>query len=222
MDPVVRADVARRRHDYGSAPFDVTDAAPDPILQFERWYADAVDADLTEPNAMTLATVDEHGRPQARVVLLRGIGDDGFRFFTNYESAKARELDLHPFAALTFAWLDLHRQVRVSGPVRRLGDEAGDAYFASRPRGSRLGAWASPQSEVLTDREQLDRLLAATEERFAGVEDVPRPAFWGGFLVVPEVVEFWQGRLSRLHDRLRYRRDGDGDGEAWTIERLAP
>jgi pyridoxamine 5'-phosphate oxidase len=217
MDPV-QADVERRRRDYVTAPFDAADAAPDPIAQFERWYADAVDSGVTEPNAMGLATVDEHGRPQARVVLLRGIGADGFRFYTNLESAKAREIAAHPFAALTFAWLDLHRQVRVSGPVRRLTGADEDAYFATRPRGHRLGAWASPQSEVLGGRDELERLVAEAEERFAGVEDVPRPPFWGGYLVEPEVVEFWQGRLNRLHDRLRYHREAD----RWVVERLAP
>ena len=217
MDPV-QADVARRREDYVSAPLDAVDVAADPILQFERWYAEAVDAGLPEPNAMTLATVDADGRPQARVVLLRGIDAEGFRFYTNHEGAKARELAAHPAAALTFFWPELHRQVRVTGAVRRLGEAESDAYFASRPRGSRIGAWSSPQSQVLADREELDRLVAETEARFAGVQDVPRPPFWGGYLVAPDVVEFWQGRQSRLHDRLRYRREGDD----WVLERLAP
>jgi pyridoxamine 5'-phosphate oxidase len=217
MDPV-QADLQQRRSDYASAPLDVGDVLDDPILQFERWYGEAVDAGMPEPNAMTLTTVDAGGRPQARVVLLRGVGPDGFRFFTNYEGAKARELAAHPVAALAFFWADLHRQVRVTGAVRRLGDADNDGYFASRPRGSRIGAWSSPQSQVLAAREDLDRLVAETEARFAGVEDVPRPEFWGGYLVVPDGIEFWQGRVNRLHDRLRYRRDG----ERWALERLAP
>jgi pyridoxamine 5'-phosphate oxidase len=217
MDPV-QEDVEHRRRSYESAAFDVEDADPDPIVQFERWYAEAADAGLTEPNAMALATVDERGRPQSRIVLLRGIGPDGFRFYTNLESAKGRELAAHPYASLTFGWLDLHRQVRVSGPVRRLAAEDEDAYFATRPRGHRLGAWASPQSDVLAGRDELERLFTDVDDRFAGVEDVPRPPFWGGYLVEPETIEFWQGRVNRLHDRLRYRR---ADG-AWVIERLAP
>ena len=217
MDPV-QADLEQRRRDYASAPLDVGDVLDDPILQFERWYGEAVDAGMPEPNAMTVATVDAGGRPQARVVLLRGVGPDGFRFFTNYEGAKAGELAAHPVVALTFFWADLHRQVRITGSVRRLGEADNDRYFASRPRGSRIGAWSSPQSQVLAGREDLDRLVAETEARFAGVEDVPRPEFWGGYLVVPDSIEFWQGRVNRLHDRLRYRRDG----ERWLLERLAP
>ena len=200
--------------DYDAPPLEPGDLDPDPIAQFRTWFAEARSAGLNEPEAMTVSTT----APASRHVLLRGVDERGFTFFTNYRSAKARELEADPRVALTFAWLDLHRAVRVTGRAERLPQAESDAYFASRPRGSRIGAWASPQSEVIPDRSSLDAGVAEVEARFAGVEDVPRPPHWGGILVVPERLEFWQGRPSRLHDRLRYRR---ADG-AWAIERLAP
>ena len=168
---------------------------------------------------MTVSTVDERGRPSSRYVLLRGIDERGLTFFTNYASDKARDLAGNPHCALTFGWLALHRSVRVEGVAERLPGAESDAYFAGRPRASRIGAWASPQSSELASRAELDELVAATEQRFADTDDVPRPAGWGGFLVRPERVELWQGRPSRLHDRLRYERAADG---AWTRVRLAP
>jgi pyridoxamine 5'-phosphate oxidase len=215
---VTTADELRlRRVQYETAGLDVADVAAEPLAQWERWYADASSAGVAEPNAMVVATAATDGRPDARFVLVRGVDDRGLVFHTNYESVKSRQLVANPFAAGVFAWLDLHRQVRVRGPVERLGDVESDAYFASRPRDSQVGAWASPQSEVIADRAELDRLVAEVEARFVG-GDVPRPPFWGGWRLVVEGAEFWQGRRNRLHDRIRYRRADGG----WAIERLAP
>ncbi len=205
------------RKDYTLHGLSEADVAGDPFTQFERWLTEALEAGLPEPNAMTLATADVVGRPAARVVLLRGIDAGGFVWYTNYESRKGRELSANPHAALVFYWPQLERQVRVEGPVEVLDQAQSDTYFNSRPRGSRLGAWASPQSQVIAERAVLDAQLAEVEARFPG-DELPRPPFWGGFRLAPEVVEFWQGRPSRLHDRLRYRRPG----EAWLVERLAP
>jgi pyridoxamine 5'-phosphate oxidase len=194
------------------------DLDPDPILQFTVWLQQAVEAGLPEPTAMTLATASADGVPAARMVLLKGCDPGGFIFFSNYESAKGHDLAANPRAALVFFWAPLERQVRVAGDVSRLSPEESDAYFASRPRGSRLGALASRQSSVIPNRETLERRLAEVEALYPG-DAIPRPGYWGGFRVAPRWIEFWQGRPSRLHDRLRYTRQPD---ETWTVERLAP
>lgn len=199
-------------------PLSRTDLDPDPILQFERWF-EAAGQVVPLPEAMTLATVDDQGRPDARMVLLKGFGPDGFRFFTNYEGAKARQLVASGAAALVFFWAPLDRQVRIRGAVRRLDAAASDEYFASRDRASQIGAWASPQSQPLPDgREALESLAAEVAERF-GEGEVPRPPHWGGFVVEPRSIEFWQGRGARLHDRFQYERRPDG---VWGVTRLAP
>jgi pyridoxamine 5'-phosphate oxidase len=205
------------RRDYEGQDLDPAAVSPDPIEQVRVWLHGAREAGVYEPEAMTVSTVGDDGRPSSRYVLLRGLDERGFSFFTNYDSAKGRALAQRPYAALTFGWLALHRAVRVEGDVERLPAPESDAYFASRPRGAQISAWASPQSAVIAGREELDRAMAEVEARFAGVE-VPRPPHWGGFLVRPERIELWQGRLNRLHDRVRYQREGDG----WRTERLAP
>ena len=205
------------RRDYEGLHLDRSELAPDPIEQFRDWLAAARDAGIYEPEAMTVSTVGADGRPSSRYVLLRGLDERGYCFYTNYRSAKARALEANPFAALTFGWLQIHRAVRVEGTVERLPEAESDAYFAERPRAARISAWASPQSEVIASREELERAAGAVEQRFAGAE-IPRPPHWGGFLVRPERVELWQGRAGRLHDRLRYERERDG----WRVVRLAP
>ncbi|GII66973.1 pyridoxine/pyridoxamine 5'-phosphate oxidase [Sphaerisporangium krabiense] len=190
--------------------------APDPVTQFASWFADAVEAGLPEPNAMVLATSSAGGLPTARTVLLKGYDQQGFVFYTNYESRKGRDLAENPRACLLFPWHPLRRQVRVEGKVTKLPREDSAAYFHSRPYGSRVGAWASRQSAVVRSREELDARFRELAERWP--EDPPVPDFWGGFRVVPTEVEFWQGQIDRMHDRLRYRRTKAG----WTLERLAP
>ncbi|MGZ8413184.1 MAG: pyridoxamine 5'-phosphate oxidase [Gemmatirosa sp.] len=214
----VEASIADLRRTYARAQFDEGDADADPITQFHRWFDEALAAKALEPNAMTLATASPDGLPDARIVLLKGADARGFTFFTDYRSAKGQQLDANPRAALVFWWAELERQVRVSGAVTRVSREESAAYFASRPRGSRLGAWTSRQSTVLPDRTALERAYAATEARFSDADDVPLPEHWGGFRIAPEWIEFWQGRPSRLHDRIRYVRVH----ERWARERLSP
>jgi pyridoxamine 5'-phosphate oxidase len=218
-DPnVPPADIASLRREYELRGLREEDALPDAIAEFAVWFDDAVRAGVREPNAMTLATASADGAPSARIVLLKGVDHGGFVFFTNYESAKGRELAENPRAALVFFWPELERQVRVVGKVSRVSAEESDEYFASRPLGARLGAWASRQSTVISGRDDLERALQETQRRFPG--DVPRPAHWGGFRLAPERIEFWQGRPSRLHDRLVYVRSSP-DG-VWSRARLSP
>lgn len=210
-------DILTLRTEYETVGIDIPDLDPDPFRQFHRWLDDALTAELPEPHAMVVSTVDERGRPSSRAILLRELDERGFVFYTNYESAKARHLAANPMAALCFVWLQLYRQVRVEGVVEKVAEDVSDAYFAIRPRPSQIGAHASPQSTVIADRTVLERKVEYLERAFLD-GDVPRPAHWGGYRVIPEMFEFWQGRTGRLHDRIRYRPEGN----AWVRERLAP
>jgi pyridoxamine 5'-phosphate oxidase len=210
--------LAELRKEYSSAGLSESELAADPIAQFQKWLREAIDAQLAEPNAMVLATVAPDGQPSTRTVLLKALDDRGFSFFTNYESRKARELAANPRASLTFPWHALERQVNVEGRVSKLPRAEAEAYFKLRPRGSRLGAWASNQSQVIAGREAIEARMKELEAQYPG-EEIPLPPNWGGYVLAPERIEFWQGRPSRLHDRLRYTRQADG---LWKIERLAP
>ncbi|MBW8780793.1 MAG: pyridoxamine 5'-phosphate oxidase [Verrucomicrobia bacterium] len=210
--------LADLRKDYSLAGLLEKDLARDPFRQFEKWFQEAQAAKLVEPNAMTLSTATRDGRPSARTVLLKGLDGRGFVFYSNYDSRKGRELSENARASLLFPWVALERQVVVEGAVTRLPREESEAYFHARPRASQLGAWVSQQSSIITDRTVLEETMKALEKKYAGLE-VPLPPNWGGYRVAPEAVEFWQGRRSRLHDRLRYRREKSGD---WIVERLAP
>ena len=210
-------DASSLRKEYTSAGLDKADVDPDPIVQFHEWFEKVIDADLHEPNAMILATATADGKPSARTVLLKDYDERGFVFYTNYEGRKAKEIEANPACALLFYWGELERQVRIEGRASRLSSKESDAYFANRPQGSRLGAWASEQSRPVEDRSILEGRVRALEAEYEGRE-IPRPPFWGGYRVEPDTIEFWQGRESRLHDRLIYY----STGGSWKIERLQP
>lgn len=213
----IRKQVADIRVDYSKGELDEAQVALDPVLQFEKWFQEAVSSEVMEPNAMSLGTVLD-GRPSVRIVLLKGFDERGFVFYTNYESRKAREMTAEPHAALTFFWPELQRQIRIEGRIEKISAKESDDYYASRDRLSRLGAWASPQSSTIDDRSELETLVNEVNTRFEGQEEIPRPDHWGGYRVEPAYLEFWQGRSSRLHDRITYKKEAGN----WKIERIAP
>jgi pyridoxamine 5'-phosphate oxidase len=212
------ANIADLREDYRLKSLDFTDVTTHPFSQFETWFQEAITAQILEPNAMILATVAD-GKPSARVVLLKGLTSEGFVFFTNYTSRKGVELAENPNAALCFNWLDLQRQIRIEGVVEKISEEESDAYFNSRPFSSRIGAWASPQSQIIPNRSILEENVVKLTQKYENTEGVPRPEHWGGYILFPTLIEFWQGRSSRLHDRIRYDKTEKGD---WEMVRLAP
>lgn len=210
--------IADLRKDYALQSLSEAEVKPNPLQQFQIWFDQAIAAEVPEPNAMTLATATPEGIPAARIVLLKGLDEQGFMFYTNYESRKGQELAANPRAALVFWWAELERQVRIEGTVEKVAEAEAIAYFQSRPVGSRLGAWASNQSQVIRDRQVLEQRLQDLTQQYQD-QEIPKPAHWGGYRVIPTAIEFWQGRPSRLHDRLRYRQES---GNQWKIERLAP
>ena len=212
-------DAGNLRVDYQADELLESNADENPFVQFDRWFEAAKDSECPEPNAMIVATVTAEGHPAARVVLLKQVVDEGFVFYTNYDSRKGRELTAHPHAAAVFNWLELERQVRIEGEVVKAPAEMSTEYFHSRPKKSQIGAWTSPQSDVIPDRDFLEDRKAQLEEQYADTAELPRPEHWGGFIIQPTLIEFWQGRSSRLHDRLAYRRQDDG---SWKRVRLAP
>jgi pyridoxamine-phosphate oxidase len=212
-------ELSHLREDYRLAALDETHCAANPVRQFERWFQEAKTTGAKEPNAMTLATVGPGGQPSARIVLLKGIEQDCFLFYTNYQSRKGRELAANPRCALTFHWVELERQVRIEGVAQKVSKETSETYFKGRPKGSRIGAVVSNQSEELPSRQPLEARLAELEQAFANTNDVPMPASWGGYYVKPHLLEFWQGRTNRLHDRIVYRLNDDG---SWRMGRLSP
>lgn len=210
-------DIAAIRKEYSLKSLDLSNIADNPLTQFKVWFQEALTASTIETNAMTLSTINQDNKPSARVVLLKGI-DHGFLFFTNYESGKGQELARHPYAAITFFWPELERQVRIEGRVEKVTDAESDEYFFSRPGPSQIGAWTSPQSHIIPDRRYLERRLEEVEDKFKN-EKITRPKHWGGYRLIPNSIEFWQGRPSRLHDRLKYDLDETAN---WQINRLAP
>jgi pyridoxamine 5'-phosphate oxidase len=212
-------DIASLRRNYALQTLSETDVLHDPISQFAVWFEEALNSRLLEPNAMTLATATREGRPSARIVLLKGFDKQGFVFYTNYKSRKGEELAENPQAALLFTWLELERQIRIEGVVEKVTPEESKTYFQSRPKDSQIGAWASPQSRVVEKREALEKRVAELRKEFSEAKALPLPPFWGGYRLKPSRIEFWQGRESRLHDRICYTRVGE---ESWKIERLAP
>ena len=209
-------DLEKIRNEFSQKSLGKNDVSPDPIIQFKTWFEEVLKSDIYEPTACTLSTANKAGRPAGRIILLKGYSSDGFRFFTNYNSRKGKELIENPFGALTFFWKELERQVRIEGKIKKVTDGENDVYFDSRPMGSKIGAWASPQSEIIPDRKYLEESAAEYVSKFDN--SIPRPDHWGGYILIPGVIEFWQGRPSRLHDRLLYSK---GENK-WKIQRLAP
>jgi pyridoxamine 5'-phosphate oxidase len=211
-------EIATLRREYSKSSLDVKDVLPDPVKQFSKWFEEARKAEVLEANAMNLSTVNEQGRPTSRIVLLKGVEDERFVFFTNYQSLKGRELEKNPACALTFFWPELERQVRVEGVAERIDSHASEVYFQSRPRTSQIGAWSSPQSSVIENRKILEDRVLQMEKKFEGKTVLPKPNQWGGYAVTPLMIEFWQGRPSRLHDRIQFTKVDN----QWKIYRLAP